>query len=89
MNDKLTPELVAAALKGLVPIPIIYGIAISPRIASKININASSWPHLPPHIVDPRLSGTEVFYDKNVWEERVKEQNNYDLSRTALAPTGV
>jgi hypothetical protein len=87
-TKELTVEILAAA-SSMIDGPIVYGIALSPQAHSKLR--AENWNTSPrmddpfgtfagaPYIVDSRLrEKNEVYYDKEAWLKRVKEQNAFD-----------
>ena len=66
----------------------VFGIAMSPKVLNDLRQEAgeSRPTDMPdqlcgtPYLVDPRLNDNEIqlFKSKKVWEERLKEQNQFD-----------
>lgn len=63
----------------------IVGVAVSPRLASRLSCleKDAVWPDTVPVLEDVRINSDvgEVYYDPILWAERCKEQREYD-SRT-------
>jgi hypothetical protein len=89
MINSLRVQDVWDAIGSMPASKIVHGIAMSPQTYSKLRVtNWNTSPRIDdpigtfagvPFIVDPRLRDEgEVYYDKEAWNERLKEQNAFD-----------
>tara|TARA_R110000850_G_C9996151_1_gene468207 strand:- start:41657 stop:41917 length:261 start_codon:yes stop_codon:yes gene_type:complete len=86
MSGNLTLESLekARALMGP-PMRHVWGVAAPPRVYEELRKEFSKLGGTPfkgiDIIIDPRESNASAYYDRNLWLERVKEQNKWEAQR--------
>lgn len=85
MGNNLTVEELKGMMDSLPYVPPVVGVACSPEAASLIRSSSAGYREAflltnPPILIDPRMRSerTELFYDREAWNARCREQDEWD-----------